>query len=315
MSRAKSCTGSANPKTVDSRFLLYYFLSFEWRRVVESAIISGATVDRIPLEKFPDFPVRLPKLGVQQSVANILAAYDDLIANNKRRIELLEQSAQLLFQEWFVHLRYPGHAHDKVVDGVPHGWTIRKFSDLVDFKEGPGLRNYQYREHGIPFLNIRTFGDDEIDLSKTQHLDENEVAAKYGHFLVEEDDHVVSSSGTLGRVVTIRKCHLPLMLNTSVIRMRPKPPMTKWLLKAYLKHGTYLQSVTAMATGAAQLNYGPMHLKILELPMPNETLVQEFEDIVTPIYLQIKTLLDTIAQLHKGRDLLLPRLMDGRIEV
>src|SRR5439155_8254914 len=95
-------------------------------------------------------------------------------------------------------------------------------SDFVDFLEGPGLRNHQYRDEGIPFLNIRTIKDDDVDFSKVQYLEENEVQTRYQHFLLRENDHVVSSSGTLGRVVTIRASHLPLMLNTSLIRMRPK---------------------------------------------------------------------------------------------
>jgi type I restriction enzyme S subunit len=305
--------------TVDESKVLskYVFYFFRQKHIVNliirRAITSG--VPHINLGILKSLEVIVPPVDVQQRIVGVLDAYSEAIENNRRRIELLEQSVRLLFREWFVYLRYPGHEHETVVEGVPREWAIEKFSNLVDFKEGPGLRNYQYREQGIPFLNIRTFGDDEIDLSKTQHLDENEVAKKYEHFLVEEDDHVVSSSGTLGRVVTIRKCHLPLMLNTSVIRMRPMPPMTKWFLKAYLKHGPYLQSVTAMATGAAQLNYGPMHLKMLEVLMPNETLVQVFEDIATPIYTQIKILLDTNMQLQRARDLLLPRLMDGKLAV
>ncbi len=120
-----------DPSKVNSQYLLYYFLSFEWRRIVESAVINGATVDRLPLEKLPSFPVRLPELHQQIKVADLLSCYDDLIANSKRRIELLEQSARLLYREWFVRLKYPGHEHDKVVDGVPEGWTRRPLGEIT----------------------------------------------------------------------------------------------------------------------------------------------------------------------------------------
>ncbi len=228
---------------------------------------------------------------------------------------MLEQAVRLLYKEWFVRLRFPGHEHVKIKDGVPEEWEKKLFSDVVEFKEGPGLRNYQYREQGIPFLNIRTFSDDEIDMSKTKCIDETEVTSKYEHFLLDEDDHVVSSSGTLGRVVTIRKCHLPVMLNTSLIRMRPKGEMRKWFLKAYLKYGDFIDQATAMATGAAQLNYGPSHLKVMSILAPNPQLIELFEEHVSASYTQIKLLLDSNLRLVNARDLLLPRLMNGQVAV
>src|SRR5712691_3356535 len=110
-----------DPNQVDSRYLLYFFLSDSWRKVVEGNMISGATVDRIPIEKFPGFPVALPSLLVQRKVADILSAYDDLIENNQRRMALLEEAARQLYQEWFVCLRFPGHEHTRITHGVPEG--------------------------------------------------------------------------------------------------------------------------------------------------------------------------------------------------
>ena len=96
-----------DPKKVSARFLHYYFLSNQWRAVVEANIISGATVDRIPLKRFPDFEVRIPDIEVQQKIVSILSTYDYLIIKNLRRIQLLEQSARLFYKEWFVHFRFP----------------------------------------------------------------------------------------------------------------------------------------------------------------------------------------------------------------
>ena len=97
-----------DPLLADSRYLIYYFLSPAWRAIVEGNVLSGATVDRIPLERFPTFPVALPSLPVQRAVGDILITYDDLIENNRRRMALLEESARLLYREWFVRLRFPG---------------------------------------------------------------------------------------------------------------------------------------------------------------------------------------------------------------
>ena len=128
-----------NPQRVDSRYLLYYFLSRAWRQVVEGNVITGATVDRVPLERFPDFPVALPELPLQQRIADILSVYDDLIENNRRRMALLEEAARQLYREWFVRLRFPGHEHTAAVDGVPEGWEHQPTPAVIDINPATPL--------------------------------------------------------------------------------------------------------------------------------------------------------------------------------
>ncbi len=105
------------------------------------------------------------------------------------------------------------------------------------------------------------------------------------------------------------------MLNTSLIRMRPKSYLSKWFLKAYLKHGDYLDRVTSMATGAAQLNYGPSHLAKLQLLVPTPRLATIFDELVSECYCAIKVILDANLKLRSARDLLLLRLMSGELVV
>ena len=111
-----------NPEVVDHRYLYYYFYSAPWRAQIDANTLTGATVDRIPLTTFPDFKVFVPNLDTQRVIAEFLASYDDLIATNQRRIALLEQAARLLYREWFVYLRFPGHESAALNDGVPEGW-------------------------------------------------------------------------------------------------------------------------------------------------------------------------------------------------
>lgn len=291
------------------------FAAYFLRNVLRNYQSDKAAVPGVDRNVLHQIKVRAPGRVVQERIAEVLSAYDDLIENNRRRMALLEESARLLYQEWFVRLRFPGHEHVGVFNGIPAGWKIANFSEFVDYLEGPVLRNRQYRSEGIPFLNIRTIKDDEIDLTKVQFIDEVELQAKYRHFLLEEDDHVVSSSGTLGRVVTIRGCHLPVMLNTSLIRMRAKSYLSKWFVKSYLKHGDYVDQVTSMATGSAQLNYGPSHLAKLQFMIPTLQIASLYDDFVSPCFRQIKTLLDANLKLRAARDLLLPRLMNGEVVV
>ena len=122
------------------------------------AVSCGATQDNLSLDKLLLFPIVTPGIDAQRRIGGILSAYDNLIENNTRRIKILEEMAQALYREWFVHFRFPGHEKVKMVASpigrVPKGW-LGRYPDYVDFLEGPGLRNWQYRPQGIPFLNIR----------------------------------------------------------------------------------------------------------------------------------------------------------------
>ena len=113
------------------KFLYYYFYSDAWRVVIQENTVLGATVDRIPLVKFPDFLIDLPPLVTQHRIADILSAYDNLIENNQKEIKLLEEATQRLYKEWFVDLRFPGYEDVKIVDGVPEGWKKDTILSLI----------------------------------------------------------------------------------------------------------------------------------------------------------------------------------------
>ena len=110
-----------NKKAANPRFLYYYFRSPQGRGRIRS-IVSGTNVKGIRGSDLRRLPVANPPKDVQDEIANILAAYDDLIENNRRRMALLEESARLLYREWFVRLRFPGYEHTRIVEGVPEGW-------------------------------------------------------------------------------------------------------------------------------------------------------------------------------------------------
>ena len=100
-----------------------------------------------------NIPLLLPPIETQPRIADILSAYDDLIVNNRKQIKLLEEAAQRLYKEWFVYLRFPGHEHTKIMDGVPEGWEVYPFSDKVDIMSGgtPKTDNPSYYNGTIPF--------------------------------------------------------------------------------------------------------------------------------------------------------------------
>ncbi len=158
---------------------------------------------------------------------------------------------------------------DQIAKLLPNGWSIRPFEEMVFFQEGPGIRNWQYVPKGIPFVNIRCLVDGRLDRSAMSHISEEEALGKYKHFLLDPEDYVVSSSGTLGRIGTVDSSDLPCLLNTSVIRVRPRgADLDRRFLKYFLISHYYQSQILSFATGSAQLNYGPMHLRQMFIVAP-----------------------------------------------
>jgi type I restriction enzyme S subunit len=145
------------------------------------------------------------------------------------------------------------------------------FSEVIDFLEGPGVRNWQFTDSGIKLINIRNLVNDKINLENTtNHLSEEEVAKKYNHFLLEEGDYIMASSGvTWGKIAEVKKEHLPLCLNTSIIKLRPKyNDFEKKYLWYFIKSNIFTKQIDKIITGSAQPNFGPSHLKKIKIPVP-----------------------------------------------
>ena len=185
-----------NPARVNTRFLFYYFFSEAWQRTISNNMILGSTVDRIPLISFPNFKVYAPPLPIQRKIAAILSTYDDLIENNTRRIALLEDIAQSLYQEWFVRFRFPGHEQVKMIESelgmIPEEWEVVKLGQVVELAYGKALKA-DNRVSG----NIPVYGSAGI----VGHHDEQ---------LVEGPGIIVGRKGNVGSVFWSEDAFYPI---------------------------------------------------------------------------------------------------------
>lgn len=133
----------ADPEKSDTKFIKYQFDALLKKRM--RTVSQGAAQDNLSQAKLLSFEFPAPDVLEQKRIASVLSAYDDLIENNRRRIALLEEAARLLYREWFVHLRFPGHEHSKIVDGLPVGWEIKKVGDLLErVTAKPKVRKDEY---------------------------------------------------------------------------------------------------------------------------------------------------------------------------
>ena len=161
----------------------------------------------------------------------------------------------------------------KSFGSIYKNWKIARFPEYVFFQEGPGLRNWQWTNDGMKVVNIKNIrADGGIDLSNSdRYISREEFVQRYSHFAIEDGDVLVASSGnTYGKVARIQTHHLPLMMNTSVIRFHPLSPtsLNQDFLFAFLRSDLFRNQVESFVIGSAQPNFGPSHLKRMEIPLP-----------------------------------------------
>lgn len=191
-------------------------------------------------------------------------------------------------------------------------------SEIIHFQEGPGIRNWQYVYDGtgVDFINIRCIQNHDLNLADANQISVEEAHGKYSHFLVNSGDILMSTSGTLGRYAIARPEHLPLCMNTSVIRFKPlNDPAAYAFVYGYLTSREFYKHLLGMANGSAQVNFGPTHLKKIEIPWPGATKVHAFNETSMPLIDEMNCLRSESKKLAALRDALLPKLITGEIDV
>ena len=211
---------------------------------------------------------------------------------------------------------FPSEFEETELGWVPKGWEVCSLPELFDFKEGPGIRNWQYTnsDAGTKFINIRCIQDGDITLTTANRISDEEANGKYLHFHLEEWDIVLSASGTLGRCAIVRREHLPLILNTSVIRFRPIEKKSKFcFIYGYIQSHEFQFTLESMACGSVQKNFGPMHLKQIRMLAPSYKVLSKYDNSIKPLFTKMLTLRSQIDSLIATRDSLLPKLISGEL--
>lgn len=265
---------------------------------------SGSTFAEISGTQVKNLEFTVPTLDIQKKIAEVLSALDDKIELNNKINNNLEQQFKLLYNYYFC------------IDSSEL-WNTVPFSKIISFQEGPGIRNWQYvTEKGIKFINIRCINNGDLDISTANMISIDEANNKYKHFLLDKGDIVMSCSGTLGRYAIVREEHLPLCLNTSVIRFKPVEQIEDFsYIYGYLTSPEFLNKQREMACGSVQSNFGPTHLKKIFIKEPPIQLRREFHKIAYPIIKMLLTNRTENTNLSTLRDTLLPKLMKGEIDV
>ena len=300
-----------DPSAIDARFLYYYTQSPAWKAVIASRTVLGATVNRIPIATFPEFPLRLPSLPAQQRIAGMLSAYDKLIENNRRQIKLLEEAAQHLYKEWFVDLRFPGHETTPIHNGIPEGWkrtTVGQSSSLVSRGVTPAYAD----DSNELVLGQRCVRNNLIDLSFARHHKPKKPNEKW----LKKWDVLINSTGTgsLGRTAQFWLDNNNVVVDSHITIIRAQQrEVAAYLGQWAFSNEAMLEALHTGSTGQTELprdRVANCHILI-----PDNDLLDPFYTLIEPMTMRIVAAQQQIVAAREARDRLLPKLMSGEIEV
>ena len=296
------------------KFLYYWILSHEGQKKID-AIAKGTAQKAVPIATLKLIEIPLPPIETQKRIADILSAYDDLIENNQKQIKLLEEAAQRLYKEWFVDLRFPGHEHTAIVDGVPEGWRKSPIEKLCLKINAGGTPSRRKTDYWYP-ASINWYKTGELNdcwlIDSEEHISknglENSSAKLFPKNTIIMAIYASPTLGRLGIMSSESSCNqaaLCFIADSRIISWQ-------WL---YYKLFELRDSFNAVAKGAGQQNISAETVKKTLVIVPSIKEIEIFTNIVEPLFEKMLKLTKQNVCIKESRDRLLPKLMSGEMEV
>lgn len=291
------------------KIYLYYYLIHQTPFYLGG--VNGATMVHITKKNMEKKNIYIPdSLNIQRKIASILSTYDTLIENNVKRIRLLEKMAENLHKEWFVRFRFPGHENVEMVDGLPKGWRQGKLGDIAKFLNGFAFQSKSFCTNGdyaiVTIKNVQANGFNGNNTDKIKEVPTNMPE----HCKLHNGDILLSLTGNIGRVC--RVLGTGYLLNQRVAKLLSKNP---FFCYCTFRSDYIFQSLNIISYGTAQLNLSPVKASKIKMQVPTGHLIELFEEKVTPLFAEANNLQHQNTLLARQRDLLLPCLMSGRLDV
>ena len=308
---------SLGDSVVDSLFLHYYLRQEDVISWITNQAV-GATMPNLNTGILRSVPIRFPALPTQRRIVGILSAYDDLIENSQRRIKILESMARALYREWFVHFRFPGHeTHPRVASplgDIPRGWEVKSVADVCESVSYGYTASATREEIGPKLLRITDIVPATIDWAGVPFCEiPKDKASKY---LLKHGDIVVARTGaTTGYAKRLNSLHPPTVFASYLVRVRAGEGVSNRMLGILIESDEYKQFIKTNIGGAAQPQANAVVLTSMRLAVPPASVGEQFDHLVAPMMDEAELLAVKIQNLRRTRDLLLPRLLSGQVEV
>jgi type I restriction enzyme S subunit len=305
----------ADPKKLNSQYLAYVLQS----PLVQGRIKSkgfGATVEHARVGDCENLLIPVPDIITQERIGTILAAYDDLIENNKRRIELLEESARQLYKEWFVRFRFPGHEHAKIIDGVPEGWEILELQDVCERITDGAHHSPKGVDDGLPMASVKDMHSWGIDLKSCRKISHEDFEKlENGDCRPKQGDVLIAKDGSYLKHVFVAEDNAPYVLLSSIAILRPNERIKSNQLAMFLGLPQTKKRLTGYVSGVALPRIILKEFRRFSFLCPPIKLQEVWADNYDCIFDLCRNLIQENEKLAKARDLLLPKLMNGEIAV
>ena len=286
---------------------LYYYLGqpqvIEW--IFNQAI--GATMPNLNTDIVRSIKILYPSLPTQHKIASVLSAYDDLIENNTRRIAILEEMAQSLYREWFVHFRFPGHEKKSMVESalgmIPEGWEVVKLGDncLITMGQSPNSEFYNTAGDGLPFhQGVSDFGE---------RFPSDRMYCTAANRIAEAGDILFSVRAPVGRINLANK---KIVIGRGLSAIRSRTGNQGFVFQQLIE---LFQEEDIIGNGAIFKSVTKDDMHGIKMLLPPQTIISLFEHYTQPIFSIIEVLIKKNVNLRQTRDLLLPKLISGEVDV
>lgn len=305
---------------------VFYLMKYNLPQVKNLSSGTASGRENVSKSSFGKIKVKLPKkLSTQKKIASILSAYDDLIENNNQRIKLLEEMAEEIYKEWFVRFRFPGYKEavffDKEGKQVPHGlkgaipegWEKKPIKDIVDIISGYAFKTESFEEDGdYGLVTIKNVQNGFFVTKTTDYIKELPKNIKDDIFL-KDKDILLSLTGNIGRICLVYGDNY--LLNQRVAKLKPKTEDLFEYVYLFFRSDFLRMTLENYSNGAAQQNLSPVDTSELKFITPPDDLLEMFSGITKSFFDEIIILLKKNQILQETRDLLLPRLISGKLSV
>ena len=297
-------------KDTDTKYL-YYSIGLKLHQMKANA--SGTATKFLTQPILNSINIEYRDILEQKRIADILSACDNLIENNNKRIKLLEQMAENLYKEWFVRFRFPGYENTKFVDDIPSDWQILRMSDFCYVTDGTHDTPKPVNDDGVPLVTGKCIKNGFIDFNEPYNIsyqDHESISKRSG---LKTGDILFSNIGTVGTTCLVNYDREFSVKN--VIILKPDNIKVSNYLYSWLNSDSIQAIFATQTNGASQQFVGLNFMRRFKILVPNENVLDLYSDKIKPIRTEIVKLHDINENLVKQRDMLLPRLMSGKLEV
>lgn len=301
-------------------FYLNYFLAspFMQATMLNYAVGKGSSRNAMTKEMIGNYLVPQPSIDIQNKIVKILKKFDNLIENNNKRIKLLEQMAENLYKEWFVRFRFPGYENVTFENGIPKEWKKVKLDDVLN-KIATGLnprKNFVLGEGENFYVTIKNMADNTVYLDdKCDKVNDDAIIKINKRSDLKTGDLLFSGIGTIGRVCLIDIPTDNWNISESVFTMRANQKISSKFLYMLLLSQDVQNYCQSRANGSAQKGIRMGDLRKYTFLLPTKNIITNFTDQISPILRNVSLLRNENKNLIQQRDMLLPRLMSGKLEV